>query len=1041
MSPSTLLTVRASTVARLHTALSLTAFISALLVGCALHYKKIVKNGVAGWPEEWFPSVSATIGDWYPERNLFQILIALTSGPRFAILLFTHLLNRASYPSSSSLSSVLLVTGVVRTLSCGGWVYITSNDDHDIHDVLMILYIVCNLPWMWGSAAMAQGRTRRRRILVASLFWLSLIPMMYFFVQHKVHRIPGAYTRYAFFEWSLIFFDILYDSTAEIQFQESDLSVTFGTPFAARNGERNTKDQEIKSVPVDEAPFVTSTGSSKHETSSGSSAPKSSAQATKADLATKISVSLESRPFFSFAADVYFAYQAWTLVTSLPVTLFYFSVWKLALAGPEFSVLATLTPFLLGVPTVLSFSQTRSGRAALVGVAGGIGLGMWWVESMWGRLAAVMLGVGCTVVKWAAEWQAEESVYHAVVFLLGLLVSSLSKHLNHSNNPAWSVVDSKSGGYQKFILLTGSLALLELMTRPSSSPFTADILEPSASARPTQKQTKFKHPAPSEPWLVPSLSLGALLYALHERLSDSSSLIAWSWTGYPLSGPHPHAHAPLTLLAQSLGVLLVLLVSPTLPSATTVSPLTSIPRAISHGRSPIAHPLVYAAGVVSTYLLYNFDNWPSYLGGLAHAVFLTSITPQVVQQAGAAARARGPGRVFGVAWLIWVVFLFTGTFTVAYAFVPGAMPFRERTDLILAAQLALLAPSFQWRTLAFQARLPSLPPLPSPARRYTLATLSLVVLATVVSPLARPLPPAPRPAPAHARARLFNAGIWTVHFGIDDAGRDSQRRMRDLVRDMELEVLGLLETDLHRPVFGNRDLTRVMAEDLGYYVDFGPGPNHHTWGCVLLSKFPILKSTHHLLPSPHGELAPAIEAVLDVYGMNITVIVAHNGQEETPLDRKLQAKELARIMSATYPQPVVYLGYVVTKPHDKRPAPYEIMVTDGQVHDIDEDDLDRWCEYIFYRGLYRTAYARVSRSTITDTELQIGQFVVPRYGFSVIGASKEDRYLRAWKEELPVEHWFPQEYYGDEKSGGVRGHFYHVFGTPLYYKTPSVALL
>ena len=54
------LALRASTLARLHTLLSFTAFFGALLVGCALHYKKIVKNGVAGWPDEWFPSVSAT---------------------------------------------------------------------------------------------------------------------------------------------------------------------------------------------------------------------------------------------------------------------------------------------------------------------------------------------------------------------------------------------------------------------------------------------------------------------------------------------------------------------------------------------------------------------------------------------------------------------------------------------------------------------------------------------------------------------------------------------------------------------------------------------------------------------------------------------------------------------------------------------------------------------------------------------------------------------------------------------------------------------
>lgn len=72
--------------------------------------------------------------------------------------------------------------------------------------------------------------------------------------------------------------------------------------------------------------------------------------------------------------------------------------------------------------------------------------------------------------------------------------------------------------------------------------------------------------------------------------------------------------------------------------------------------------------------------------------------------------------------------------------------------------------------------------------------------------------------------------------------------------------------------------TQYISEDLGYYADVcvrqhcsglaltrrsGPGPQKHTWGAALLSKYPILNSTHHLLPSPHGELAPAIHATLD----------------------------------------------------------------------------------------------------------------------------------------------------------------------------------
>lgn len=49
---------------------------------------------------------------------------------------------------------------------------------------------------------------------------------------------------------------------------------------------------------------------------------------------------------------------------------------------------------------------------------------------------------------------------------------------------------------------------------------------------------------------------------------------------------------------------------------------------------------------------------------------------------------------------------------------------------------------------------------------------------------------------------------------------------------------------------------------------------------LMTFQFPIINSTHHLLPSPHGELAPAIEAVVDIHGTPVTVVVAHNGQGE-----------------------------------------------------------------------------------------------------------------------------------------------------------------
>ena len=87
-------------------------------------------------------------------------------------------------------------------------------------------------------------------------------------------------------------------------------------------------------------------------------------------------------------------------------------------------------------------------------------------------------------------------------------------------------------------------------------------------------------------------------------------------------------------------------------------------------------------------------------------------------------------------------------------------------------------------------------------------------------------------------------------------------------------------------------------------------------------------------------------------------------------------------------------------------------------------DWDRWCEYILFRDLRKVAYARISRYTITDTELQIAKFKLLNedekndddlefyYGNHFVNEDEIDENLR-----------MPQLFRGD----GVRGHRYHVF--------------
>lgn len=150
-----------------------------------------MQNEHFGYPDEWFPSVSATIGDRYPERSVFQVFIAITSGPRFALVFLWYLMTARP---GSTLPKVVAFTGLFRTLTCGGWTYVTSTDDHDWHDIFMISYLVATLPWTLGCLALSPANRRavKYRKVLASLFFGTLVPLIYYFIQHKVHKVAGG---------------------------------------------------------------------------------------------------------------------------------------------------------------------------------------------------------------------------------------------------------------------------------------------------------------------------------------------------------------------------------------------------------------------------------------------------------------------------------------------------------------------------------------------------------------------------------------------------------------------------------------------------------------------------------------------------------------------------------------------------------------------------------------------------------------------------------------------------------------------------------
>lgn len=927
-----------------HTAVAYTAFLSALVVGMSLHFHKIVQNEHYGYPDEWFPSVSATIGDRYPERSFFQVFIAITSGPRFALVFLWYLLTARP---NSTLPKIVAGVGLFRTFMCGGWTYVTSTDDHDWHDIFMISYLVATLPWTLGCLALSPNNRRavKYRKIMAGLFFGTLVPLIYYFIQHKVHKVAGAYTKYAFFEWSLILFDVGFDAVTALDFDAFEIVV-----------------RDVKGV---------SRGQLKTTVDSVLEKEKGKPVGNTFGEGFFWSEVLDA------AADVYNGYVFWSMATALGLLVWYFPLWHMGISGYEATIIAYMSPLLLAIPTLKTAVAKYPRLFHFLSLSG---LLAYKVQNPTNRLFVTTFSVACNALTWSGIFHAEKTQSsrlesRILAWGIGLIMSSVAKFACSTNNPVWPTMHAENGGWNKMGLLLGILAVLRSHRKPV--PSGGDY---------------FPSTGKKGPSLLAAFGMGGLLFAMHSLLSDSSTMISWVWEGYPVRGPIAVPHGVLTIFAMGAGLVYGLF-CPRIAGSWTA----------------------FGIGSLGAALLTCYSHWTGFYGGLVLAFYVMAVAPVLVSSAA----RHSPATTFGLGGLVYVFLILFHVWVVAYAFVPGGPLVREHTDWLMAStMISIGAGVFSAAiTNSSSPKAKTISPNGRRQRSYYVYVLAVLQLLSVAIAYLRF--PTNDYTPYHKEDKVATLGIWTVHFGLDNDMWSSERRMRDVIKELEIDVIGLLESDTQRIIMGNRDISQVLAEELGMYADFGPGPNKHTWGAALLSKFPIVNSTHHLLPSPVGELAPAIHATLDMYGELVDVVVFHSGQEEDPEDRRLQSQYLAKLMGES-PRPMVLLSYLVTKPLEGN---YNTYVSElSGMKDIDPTDWDRWCEYILYKRLKRTGYARISRDSITDTEIQVGKFV--------IGEPEPENEVRIPEEMIAEGRRFPAMFRGQ----GVRGHRYHVFDEPRYWQ-------
>lgn len=629
-------------------------------------------------------------------------------------------------------------------------------------------------------------------------------------------------------------------------------------------------------------------------------------------------------------------YVFWSLFQALAPMIWFYPLNELEISGYEGFAVFLLSPILLGFGKVREFLQTDGFGLVTLRCLSVASLASFQAPSTLTRLIILSVGCFCIMLIFAVSIYADQENRTITLWghILGLYAFIVSRIWFVTFVPVWWTPFTNST-----VIAIAAIATIDRII--------CDYQE--SNKKVIKNSTKKpEETAGVQPiWLLTGIGFGSLLFLIHWVFGEVSLVTRWSIQEYPNTGPLPYPWSLTVLFGLWFGI--------------ELSPCTHVTQSITW----------WMIGTLSFCALYYLKSWPSFIGGVILSMYTMSVLPGLADRVVACP----PARTVCLALLTWLMEILFSVWTVAYNFVPGGEYTREHTDWLMGfTMLSIGAATLTRRqecgrsTTAFA----SVNGVKMPCKK-TKTILVLLLLFGIGGFLARfPQQKISHQDKVHPKAD-FTAAIWTFHFGYDNKGWPSMERAAIMLNETGADVITLLESDASKPYLGNNDLGQWLGEKLSMYVDFGPSTKDHTWGNLILSKYPFVKSKHHLLPSPRGELAPAITATVNMSGLLVDFVVTHMGNDKDVLDRKLQAEYLANELNKAE-NPVVFLGYVTSEPGSRE---YKKLIEVGNVKDIDSTDSQRWCEYIMYRGLIRLGYARISHGGLSDTEIQMARFRIP----------------------------------------------------------------